>query len=65
MESFVITPKNAAEHEQLTRFLSQSHIPAKILTEEEKEDMGMLLLLSEVDTNETVSEEEIRKILTS
>ncbi|HWF44305.1 MAG TPA: hypothetical protein VG537_06665 [Candidatus Kapabacteria bacterium] len=65
MESFVITPKTAAEYEQVTRFLTQSHIPAKVLTDEEKEDIGMLLLMSEVDLNDTVSEAEIRKILAS
>ncbi len=65
MQSYVITPQNAIEQQQLAQFLTQSHIPAKVLTDEEKEDIGMLLLMSEVDVNDTVSEEEVRKILRS
>jgi hypothetical protein len=63
MESYVITPKTQDEAEQLQRFLAQAHLNAKILTDEEKEDLGMMMLLAEVDTKETVSEDEIRKIL--
>lgn len=33
------------------------------LTDEEKEDIGMLLLMQEADMNETVSKEEIMKAL--
>jgi hypothetical protein len=33
------------------------------LSDEEKEDMGMLMLMQEADRNEKVSEEEIFKIL--
>lgn len=65
MQSYVVTPKNATEQQQLAQFLTQSHIPARVLTDEEKEDIGMLLLMSEVDVNDTVSEEEVRKILAS
>lgn len=65
MQSYVLTPQNQAEQQQLAQFLTQSHIPAKVLTDEEKEDIGMLLLMSEVDVNDTVSEEEVRKILRS
>ena len=64
MESFVITPKNLAEQELLRSFLAQSHLDAKVLTDEEKEDLGLLLLMSEVDTSDTVDEERIQKILT-
>lgn len=35
----------------------------KKLTDEEKEDLGMLMLMQECDRNEKVSEEEIFKIL--
>jgi hypothetical protein len=60
----VITPKNPAEQEELTRFLATAHLAAKVLSDEEKEDIGLMLLMSEVETNDTVSEEAIRKILT-
>ena len=35
------------------------------LTDEEKEDLGMLMLMQEVDRNDLVSREEIMKILKS
>ena len=65
MQSYVITPKNSVEEQQLAQFLRHSHLPAKVLSDEEKEDLGMLMLLAEVDRNDTVGEEEIRKILDS
>ena len=63
MESFIITPKTPHEAEKLRSFLANIHLPAKVLTDEEKEDLGMMLLMSEVDISDTVSEKEIRKIL--
>jgi hypothetical protein len=63
MESFVITPQTPYERETLQRFLVTEHLKARVLTDEEKEDIGMMLLMSEVDPNDTVPEEEIRKIL--
>jgi len=43
--------------------LQKNNIKAKILTEEELEDYGLLKLMFEVDLNDTVSEEseEIKK----
>jgi hypothetical protein len=65
MESYVITPKTQDEAEQLQRFLAEAHLNAKILTDEEKEDLGMMILMSEVDTSDIVSEDEIRKVLSN
>ncbi|MDP4200993.1 MAG: hypothetical protein Q8922_15495 [Bacteroidota bacterium] len=65
MQSYVITPQNPAEQQQLAQFLATSHLRSRVLSDEEKEDIGMLLLMSEVDPNDTVPEEEIRKILAS
>jgi hypothetical protein len=62
MESFVITPKTPREREAVQRFLRTEHLKARVLTDEEKEDLGMLLLMSEVDPNNTVPESEIRKM---
>lgn len=65
MNSYVITPQNPVEQQQLTQFLATTRLRSKVLSDEEKEDIGMLLLMSEVDPNDTVPEEEIRKILAS
>ena len=63
MESFVITPKTPHEREAVQHFLRTEHLKARVLSDEEKEDLGMLLLMSEVDPNDTVPESEIRKML--
>ena len=63
MNSYVITPQNSGEQQELAQFLTRSHIPSKILTDEEKEDIAMLLFMAEGDPNDTVSEEEVMQVL--
>ena len=63
MESVIITPRDEAQLNDLKKFIAASHMDAKILTDEEKEDMGLLMLMSEADMTDLVSEEEIMKIL--
>ena len=63
MNSYVITPKNSIEQEALAKFLAHSGLSAKELDEEVKEDLGLLLLMSEGDPNETVPEAEVLKVL--
>ena len=57
-------PKDSRQQELLRSFFAQSRLDAKVLTDEEKEDLGMLLLMSEVNITETVDEDRITKILT-
>ena len=63
MVSIIITPQNESQLNDLKKFIMTSHMEAKILTDEEKEDIGLLMLMSEADMNDLVSEEEIMKIL--
>ena len=63
MNSYVITPQNPLEQQQLAQFLTESHLPARLLTDEKKEDIAMLHFMAEGDPNDTVSEEEVMKIL--
>ena len=63
MNSFIITPKTSHQADLLSHFLTDAGMNAKIITDEEKEDVGLLLLMSEVDRNDTVSEEEVLKAL--
>ena len=63
MESVIITPKDDKQLSDLKKFIAASHMEAKILTDEETEDLGLLMLMSEVDRNDLVPEEEIMKIL--
>ena len=65
MESIVISPKTRDEAKLITDLLERMKISSKIITEEEKEDMGLLMMMKEVDRNEIVSREEIMKKLKS
>jgi len=65
MESIVVNPKNKAEFDLLTALLDKMKIDAKVLSEEDKEDLGLALLMKEVNRNEMVSRDEIFKKLTA
>jgi len=65
MESIVINPKTKDEAKLITDLLSKMNISSKIITEEEKEDIGLLAMMKEVDRNEKVSYEEVMKKLNS
>jgi hypothetical protein len=63
MESLVITPSNAAELSFLKELVMRMKMRAHVLTEEEKEDIGLGILMAEADRSEHVSREEIMKKL--
>jgi len=65
MESIVINPKTKEEAKIVADVLNKLNIPSRVITEEEKEDMGLLLMMKEVDRYEKVSREEIIKKLNS
>ena len=47
MESLLITPKNKQETEKIKSVLLNLGADARILTEEEKEDAGLLMAMNE------------------
>ncbi|HWZ05176.1 MAG TPA: hypothetical protein VNX40_16275 [Mucilaginibacter sp.] len=65
MESIVISPKTKDEAKLITDLLAKMNISSKVITEEEKEDMGLLAMMKEVDRNEKVTYEEVMKKLNS
>jgi len=65
MESIVISPKTRNEAKLITDLLAKMNIPSKVITEEEKEDIGLLIMMNEVDRDEIVSRDEVRKKLNS
>ena len=65
MESIVISPKTKDEAKLITALLERMRISSKIITDEEKEDLGLLMMMKEVDRNDIVSREEIMKTLNS
>ncbi|MBX2897674.1 MAG: hypothetical protein KF763_19690 [Cyclobacteriaceae bacterium] len=63
MESVIITPKNKKEFEFVTELLTKLKIQNKKLSLTEKEDLGLSLLMRDVDRQKKVSEKIIMKKL--
>lgn len=63
MDSLLIYPENEEDLKLLKELLSKMKIKTKVLTEEEKEDMGLAYLMSQADRSETVSKDAIFKKL--
>jgi hypothetical protein len=61
MQTILIETKDAAEYSLIKALLEKMKIRMKVLnlSDEEKEDLGLLMLMQEVDWNETVPESEI------
>lgn len=64
MKSIIITPKNHAELKLLTQLLNKMNIASAVLSEEEKENMGMAILMKKADRTKTISRKTIMKKLT-
>ncbi|MES2428538.1 MAG: hypothetical protein V4560_16270 [Bacteroidota bacterium] len=65
MESIVINPKTKDDFKLITDLLERMNISSKVITDEEKEDIGLLMMMKEVDRNDKVTREEVMKKLAS
>ena len=59
MKSIVISPKTSPDLRFVSELLKKLSIPTKVLSDEEKEDIGLSLLMREVDRAKKVSREAI------
>jgi hypothetical protein len=61
MQTLLIETKDAAEYSLIKALLEKMKIRMKVLnlSDDEKEDLGLSMLMQEVDWNETVSRETI------
>ena len=60
MGTITIEPKDVTEFQLLTSILKKMKIRMKLnLTDDEKEDLGMAILMSEVDWTDSISGEEM------
>lgn len=59
MSSIVVHPKDKKELEFIAQLLKKLGIKSKVLSESDKEDIGLSLLMNEVDVSEKVAEEEV------
>ena len=65
MESIVINPKTIDESKFITTLLEKMNIAARIITDEEKEDIGLIMMMKEVDRSDKVTREEVMQKLNS
>jgi hypothetical protein len=59
MDTIVIKTKTASELNLLMELLKKMRITSRVLSDEEKEDIGLLKLIHEADRNNKVSKEKV------
>jgi len=59
MSTIVVNPKNPQELQFVSELLKKLGVDAKVISDEEIEDIGLSLLVKDVDRSEVVSEEEV------
>lgn len=64
MSSIVVNPKSQEEFEFVSELLQKLGIDTKVLSKEDVEDLGLAIMMKDVDRSEVVSEEEILTKLT-
>lgn len=65
MDSIVINPKNKEELKLIEALLIKMGVKSKVLKEEEMEDLGLSILMKDVDRSDLVTEKEILSKLAS
>ncbi len=65
MKTIILTPKSKSELATLSTFLKKVKIEATYLTEEEKEELGLKILMREADRKKTVTRTTIIRKLKS
>ena len=63
MQSLLITPKDGAELELLSALLARLNIAITVIAEDDKEDIGLSILMQEANRSEQVSRESVFKAL--
>ncbi len=61
MQTVLIETKDASEYNLITALLEKMKIRMKVLnlSDEDKEDLGLLMMMQEVDWNDTVSKDSV------
>lgn len=59
MSSIVINPKSSKELKFISELLKKLGVKSKVLSDEDTEDLGLSLLMKDVDRSDIVSEDEV------
>lgn len=63
MSSIVVNPKSQQELQFLSELLKKLGVDSKVLSDEDSEDLGLALLMKDVDRSDIVSEDDVMKKL--
>ena len=63
MDTLIVSPKTAEDLKILTELLNRLGISVLRLNEEEKEDLGLAILMQEANREEKVTRDEVMKKL--
>lgn len=63
MSSIVVSPKSQKELQFISELLSKLGVRSKVLSDEELEDLGLAVMMKDVDRSEVVGEDEIMQKL--
>ncbi len=59
MSSIAVNPKNPQELQFLSELFKKSGVDSKVLSDEDTEDLGLAVLMKDVDRSDFVAEDEI------
>ncbi|MFT4833384.1 MAG: hypothetical protein ACI83W_001190 [Marinoscillum sp.] len=63
MSSIVINPKSSQELKFISELLEKLGVKSKVLTDEDTEDLGLSILMKEVDRSDVARENEVMSML--
>ncbi len=63
MSSIVVSPKSQKELQFISALLKKLGVRSRVLSDEELEDLGLSVMMRDVDRSEVVTEDEIMKKL--
>ena len=59
MSSIVVSPKDQQEFQFLSNLLKKLGVDAKVLSDEDMEDIGLSILMKDADLTDLASEDEV------
>ncbi len=63
MDTIIVQPSSRQEQQQLTSLFKRMGVKAKLLSEEDKEDLGLAGLMRKTDRKQKVSKADVMKKL--
>lgn len=65
METFILNSRTKSESDQIKKMIKEMNLESKIISDEDKEDYGLLKIMMDSKDDELVSREEVMIALKS